>query len=67
MYQALVVACFVANMQQCITLEDQGWYESERRCKVRALKMASDVHKYMKSHKAVSWQCRALPEGMLTK
>ena len=67
MYQALVVACFVANMQQCVTLEDQGWHETETRCRARAFEMANDVHKYMKSHKPVSWQCRVLPEGMLTK
>ena len=67
MYQALVVVCFVANIQQCVTLEDQHWFETKTECRVRAFEMASDVHKYMKSHKPVSWSCRVLPEGMLTK
>jgi hypothetical protein len=67
MYQALVVACYMANMNICVTLEDQHWFERERECRSRAFKMATDVHKYMRSHKPVSWTCRALPEGVLTK
>jgi len=67
MWQALVTACFIANMDQCVVLESQQWFESEARCKVRALAMAGSVHKHMKSHKPVRYQCRKLRDGMLTQ
>ena len=67
MWQALVTACFIANMDQCVVLEGQQWFESEARCKARALEMAGDVNRYMKSHKPVRYQCRKLPGGMLTQ
>jgi hypothetical protein len=67
MWQALVTACFIANMQQCIVLEGQQWFETEARCKVRALEMAGDVNRYMRSHKPVRYECRKLAGGMLTR
>ena len=67
MWQALVTVCFIGNMEQCVVLESQQWFESEARCKVRALAMAGDVNRYMKSHKPVRYKCRKLPNGMLTK
>lgn len=67
MYQAIVVACMITNMEICITFEGQQWFEIERTCKVRALDMASDVHKYYKGYKAVKYNCRALPNGILSK
>ncbi len=67
MWQALVTACFIANMDQCVVLEGQQWFESEARCKARAFEMAGDVNQYMKSHKPVRYDCRKLPKGMLTK
>lgn len=67
MWQALVTVCFIGNMEQCVVLESQQWFESEARCKVRALAMAGSVHKHMRSHKPVRYQCRKLPNGMLTK
>jgi hypothetical protein len=38
MWQALVTACFIANMDQCVVLEGQQWFESEARCKARAFR-----------------------------
>jgi len=67
MWQALVTACFIMNMDQCVVLEGQQWFETEARCKARAFEMASDVNQYMKSHKPVRYQCRKLPGGMLTQ
>jgi len=67
MWQALVTACFIANMDQCVVLESQQWFESEARCKIRAFEMAGAVNKHMKSHKPVRYQCRKLPGGMLTQ
>lgn len=68
MFQALVLACMVANMGQCYELEDQrGPYETYERCEKRAYEMARVVHIYMKGYKPVSWQCRPLPKGILTK
>jgi len=67
MWQALVTACFIGNMNQCVVLEGQQWFETEARCKSRAIAMAEDVHNYMKSHKPVRYECRKLAGGMLTK
>jgi hypothetical protein len=67
MWQALVTACFIMNMDQCVVLESQQWFESEARCKVRALEMAGAVNKHMKSHKPVRYKCRKLAGGMLTQ
>tara|TARA_E500000081_G_scaffold153017_1_gene186487 strand:+ start:2337 stop:2540 length:204 start_codon:yes stop_codon:yes gene_type:complete len=67
MWQALVTVCFIANMEQCVVLESQQWFETELSCKLRALEMAGDVNRYMKSHKPVRYKCRKLPNGMLTK
>lgn len=67
MWQAFVTVCFIANLDQCVTLESQQWFQTELSCKRRALTMAEDVHRYMKSHKPVSYQCKKLREGMLTK
>ena len=67
MYQAIVVACMIANPQICVTFEGQQWFDLERRCKSRALNMASDVHRYYKGSKPVSWNCGFLPGGVLTK
>ena len=67
MWQALVTACFIMNMDQCVVLESQQWFESEARCKVRAFAMAGAVNKHMKSHKPVRYKCRKLAGGMLTQ
>jgi len=67
MYQAIVIACMVSNPQICVTFEGQQWFDIERECKVRALKMASDVHKYYKGYKAIRYNCRALPNGILSR
>tara|TARA_R110002072_G_scaffold296620_1_gene468656 strand:+ start:680 stop:883 length:204 start_codon:yes stop_codon:yes gene_type:complete len=67
MYQAIVVACMMSNMEICVTFEGQQWFDIERTCKVRALGMASDVHKYYKGYKPVSYRCRALPKGQLSR
>tara|TARA_B100000530_G_scaffold18079_2_gene12088 strand:- start:3725 stop:3928 length:204 start_codon:yes stop_codon:yes gene_type:complete len=67
MWQALVTVCFIANMEKCVTLESQQWFETELSCKRRALEMAGDVNRYMKSHKPVRYKCRYLAGGMLTK
>ena len=67
MWQALVTACFIENMEQCVVLEAQQWCETGARCKVRALEMAGDINRYMKSHKPVRYKCRKLPGGMLTQ
>jgi predicted peroxiredoxin len=67
MYQAIVVACMIANVKICVTFEGQQWFDTERACKVRALDMASDVHEYYKGYKAVKYNCRALPNGILSK
>jgi len=67
MWQALVVICLIASPTECLTLEDQHWFENERRCKSRVFEMAEDVHLYMKSYKPKSYQCRKLKGGMLTK
>jgi len=67
MWQALVTVCFIVNMEQCVVLESQQWFETEISCKRRALAMAGDVHKYMRSHKPVMFKCRYLAGGMLTK
>ncbi len=67
MWQAIVTVCFIEVMSQCVVLESQQWFETERRCNARAFKMAEDVHVYMKSHKPVSYKCRKLKKGMLTK
>jgi hypothetical protein len=48
MWQALVTACFIANMDQCVVLEGQQWFESEARCKARAFEMA--------------WRCESIHE-----
>ena len=37
--------------------------ETEARCKARALEMAGDINRYMKSHKPVRYKCRKLPGG----
>jgi hypothetical protein len=39
MYQAIVVACMIANPQICVTFEGQQWFDIEREFKVRALKI----------------------------
>ena len=67
MYQAIVIACMIANQQICITFEGQQWFDTEMLCKSRALKMAEDVHKYYKGYKAINYNCRALPKGHLSK
>ena len=67
MWQALVTVCLIQSMSDCLILEDQGWYESEMRCQKRALEMASDVNRYMKSHKPTRYECRKLKGGMLTR
>jgi len=67
MWQALVTVCFIEAMTQCVVLESQQWFETEGRCRVRALEMAGDVHKYMKSHKPTKYKCRKLAGGMLTR
>lgn len=67
MYQAIVIACMVANPQICVTFEGQQWFEIERVCKSRALQMASDVHKHYKGYKAIRYNCRGLPQGQLSK
>ena len=46
MYQAIVIACMMADPNICITFEGQQWFDVERTCKYRALQMASDVHRY---------------------
>jgi hypothetical protein len=66
-WQAIVVACYLANPSLCVELEDQSWYPTQEKCQVRAFKMAEDVHKYMKTHKAKSWRCRPMPKGKLTQ
>jgi hypothetical protein len=67
MFQAIVYACLVFNMEQCILLEDQrGPYNTYERCEKRAYEMSRAVHKRMSGYKPVSWQCRALPKGRLT-
>tara|TARA_Y100001973_G_C5192166_1_gene331702 strand:+ start:681 stop:884 length:204 start_codon:yes stop_codon:yes gene_type:complete len=67
MYQALVVACQIASMEICITFEDQNWFQTEKQCIARALEMGKDVHKHMKIYKAVSYRCRPLPKGELSR
>ena len=67
MWQALVTACFIGKMDQCVVLESQQWFETEARCTARAFDMAGKVNQYMKSHKPVRYQCRKLPKGMLTQ
>ena len=67
MWQALVTACFIMNMDQCVVLESQQWFESEARCKVRAFEMAGAVNKHMKSHKPVRYKCRKLQGGKVTQ
>jgi len=69
MWQAFVTVCYIANMTECVVLENQRFenQHSEAACKARAFQMASQVHKYMKSHKPVSYQCKKLPKGMLTQ
>ena len=49
MYQAIVIACMIANPTICVTFEGQQWFDLERRCKSRALNMASDVHSTTKA------------------
>lgn len=67
MYQAIVIACMMAEPSVCITFEGQQWFDLERTCKSRALNMASDVHRYYKGYKPTSYKCRFLPNGALTK
>jgi hypothetical protein len=67
MYQAIVVACMIANPQICVTFEGQQWFDIERTCKVRALKMASDVHRYYKGYKPITFNCRPLGKGQLSR
>jgi hypothetical protein len=56
------------NINYCVTLEDQlGPYENKERCEARAFEMSRDVHKHMKGYKPVSWNCRGLPRGRLTR
>jgi hypothetical protein len=65
MYQAIVIACMITSPQTCVTFEGQQWFDVERTCKYRALQMASDVHRYYKGYKPVSWKCVYLPKGKL--
>jgi len=67
MWQALVTACMISSMSECLIFEDQSWHDTERTCKSRAFEMASDVHKYMKKYKPTKYQCRKLKGGMLTR
>lgn len=68
MFQAIVLACLINNMEYCLQLEDQrGPYESMERCEARAFEMSRDVHKHMRGYKPVRWSCRGLPKGSLTR
>tara|TARA_R100000234_G_scaffold39298_1_gene23405 strand:+ start:6121 stop:6336 length:216 start_codon:yes stop_codon:yes gene_type:complete len=71
MYQAIVVACLIGSnilqKEQCTSLEAQKWQGTESACQSHALFLAEKVHIYMKGYKPVSWSCKALPKGVLSK
>jgi len=68
MFKAVVIACSMIIPNYCITLENVQYpviFNSYDECKVRALEMASDVGKYMKSFKPTRWRCQEVKEGRL--
>ena len=67
MYQAIVWACLVWNIDSCKILEDQrGPYPQMKDCEKRALEMSSQVHIHMEGYKATRWRCRPMRKGQLT-
>lgn len=68
MFKAIVVACSIINPNYCVVLQNAQYpviYETYEECKVRALKMAGDVHIYMKKFKPTRWKCEKIQEGRL--
>lgn len=66
MFKALVMACLVSNLDQCIEFENARHplttYEA---CKARAMEMANDINR-MTQYKAIAWKCSPMKQGTLT-
>lgn len=71
MYQAILVVCLIGasdiQREQCTTLEAQKWHDTETACQSHALVLAERVHVHMRGYKPVSWRCKAMPKGVLSR
>ena len=66
MFKAFVTICMIAMPNTCQTLEDtRGPYETQTKCKERALEISRQVHKYYPLWKPVKYRCQELPVGRL--
>ncbi len=69
MFKCLVIACLIANPNNCQILENTEYpvvYETFEACKSRALEIASEVPLYLKGYRPVQWKCSKVPEGKFT-
>jgi len=69
MFKVLVVACMVANPQQCMFIENTQYpvvYETFEACKARALEIGSEVPQYITGYRAMTWKCSQVREGRFT-
>jgi len=66
MFKALVIACLITNLDECIEFENARHplhtYES---CKSRTMEMANDINR-MTQYKAIAWKCVTMKAGELT-
>ena len=67
MFIALVMACLANNPDYCKILEDQqGPYETRKECKMRALEISRDIHRYWPLYKPVRFKCKSVSNSALT-
>ena len=67
MFKAIVLACAIASPSDCIEFHDvRGPYDTEAKCKSRALEMARDIGERFNDVMPKAWRCQPLPEGTLS-
>lgn len=67
MFQAIVVACFIADPTVCVEFHNTRHpINTPQQCESRAMEMARDINEMTHEFMAKQWRCYPLKKGQLT-
>ena len=66
-FQAIVIACSIADLTQCVEFHNARHpLKTREACEERAMQMANDINRITFDLKAIQWRCFQLKKGALT-